>query len=383
MGGAERACIIGAGSSGIAAAKVLHERGIPFDAFEMGSGIGGLWRYENDSGRAPAYASLHINTSRDRTGFSDFPIPPDRPDFLSHRQLLAYFEDYVDHFGFRDRITFRTRVERVAPAPGGAYDVTVRSLTTGETTTARYGAVLVASGHHWDPYVPAFEGTFEGRVLHSSAYRTPEIFEGRRVLVVGVGNSGCDVACEAARVAEHVFLSTRRGAYIIPKYLLGRPLDVWVTPFSTRLPRPVQRLAYRALVYLSRGRQEPYFPTPDHPLGNEHPTVSSDLLGLIGHGEITVKPGVDRLAGSRVRFADGTDEAVDVIVLATGYNVTFPFFDADFIRPEENRLPLYRRVVPPEHPNLYFIGLIQPIGAVMPLAEAQSEWVADLLGGRA
>jgi len=365
------------------AAKTLHERGIPFDCYEMGSGIGGNWRFENDNGLSAAYESLHINTSRDRMRYSDFPMPDDYPDFPHHSQILAYFEDYVDHFGFRHTIRFRTEVQRVAPVGDGTYHVTVRDLDTDETTTHTYGAVLVANGHHWDPHWPNFPGTFEGEVMHAHAYTTSDRLRDKRVLVVGAGNSACDIACEATKVATSTTISTRRGAYVIPKYLLGRPLDMFTTPFSTRLPAFLQRLTAHLLLYFTRGRQSKYgFPTPDYPFGAEHPTVSSDLLDLVGRGLIGVRPNIERLDGNIVHFEDGTEEEVDVLIYATGYNVSFPFFDADFLQPVDNRLPLYHFVVPPGEPNMYFIGLLQPLGAVMPLCEVQVKWVADLLEGK-
>ena len=383
MRASERVCIIGAGSSGIVAAKTLHERGITFDCYEMGSGIGGNWRFENDNGLSAAYASLHINTSRERMCYSDFPMPADYPDFPHHTLILAYFEAYVDHFGFRHTIQFRTEVQRVAPVGDGTYYVTVRHLDTGETTTHLYGAVLVANGHHWDPHWPDFPGSFEGEVMHAHDFKTADTLRDKRVLVVGVGNSACDIACEATTVATSTAISTRRGAYVIPKYLLGRPLDMFTTPFSTRLPALLQRLTAHLLLYLTRGRQSKYgFPTPDYPFGAEHPTVSSDLLDLVRQGLIGVRPNIERLDGNYVRFVDGTEERVDVLIYATGYNVSFPFFDADFLQPVENRLPLYHFVVPPEEPNIYFIGLLQPLGAVMPLCEVQVQWVADLLEGK-
>jgi len=379
-----KACIIGAGPSGLVTAKVFYQRGLPFDCFEKGSDIGGLWRYENDSGLSPAYASLHTNTSKTKTAFSDFPMPEDYPDFPSHAQLLAYFERYVEHFGFRHTITFRTEVVRVEPAEEGAYDVTVRQLDTGATRTERYGAVIVASGHHWCTNWPEVPGTFEGEILHARDYRTPDVLRGKRVLVVGAGNSACDIACEAVHHARDVLLSTRRGAHVIPKYLLGRPLDLWLTPFTARLPLAVQRALFRLLVYLTRGNQRRYgFPVPDYPLGAEHPTISTELLPLIGHGRIRVKPDLRRLEGQQVHFADGSTETVDLIIYATGYRVAFPFFDPAFLEVRDNYLPRYLHVVPPDHPNLYFIGLVQPLGSIMPLAEAQAEWVADLLEGRA
>lgn len=378
-----KACIIGAGSSGIAAAKVLHERGIPFDCFEKGSGIGGNWRYENDNGLSAAYRSLHINTSRDKMAYPDFPMPADYPDFPHHSQILRYFEDYVDHFGFRDTIQFQTPVEHVAPQVDGTFAVTVTG-PEGASRTAHYGAVLVANGHHWCPRWPDFPGTFDGEVLHAHRYKTPEFLAGKRVLVLGVGNSGCDIACEAARVAEATYLASRRGAHVVPKYILGQPLDAWGTPFGSRMPLAVQRTAMRALLWLSRGRQRNYgFPEPEYPFLSEHPTVSSELLNLVGHGKIQPKPNIERLLGDRVRFVDGSEAEVEVLIYATGYRIAFPFLDAEVVDPQGNAMRVYRHVVSPRWPGLYFIGLIQPLGAIMPLAAVQSAWVADLLEGRA
>lgn len=437
----QRACIIGAGSSGIVAAKVLRERGIPFDCFEMGSGVGGLWRYGNDSGRSVAYASLTANTTRDRTAYRCLPMPREWPDYPHHSQLLEYFEAFTDRFGLRERIAFRTEVVRVAPVdrrgrgvdrrgrgadrrgraagPGpdagsgvapvpasyavfdpaldaasdaasdaGAYEVTVRHLETGEERTARYGAVLVASGHHWRPSCPELPGRFAGLQMHSSRYRTPDPVKGRRVLVVGIGNSACDISCEVAGAAERTFLSTRRGAHVLPKVLLGRPLEKWLTPLSSRLPFGVQRALFQLLLRLDRGDQEEYgIPKPPYPLGSEHPTISQELPELVREGRIAVKPDVARLAGERVVFADGTEEEVDILIFATGYDLAFPFFDGalgeELRRPPGNRLPLYLHMVPPDWPNLYFLGLVQPLGPIPPLAEAQAECVADLLEGAA
>ena len=375
-------CIIGAGSSGIATAKILHERGIAFDCFEKGSGIGGNWRYMNDNGMSSGYKSLHINTSRERMCYSDFPMPKDYPDFPHHSQILAYFEAYVDHFGFRDKITFQTEVTHVSlQSDRGTYEVTVKGRS-GERKSS-YRAVLVANGHHWCPKIPKFPGEFRGKWMHSHDYKTPEGMEGKNVLVVGIGNSGCDIACETSPIAKQTFLSTRRGAHVIPKYILGKPLDTYGTPLLSRLPLWLQRLFFNNLLFLSRGSQSSYgLEIPKHKLFSVHPTISSDLLNLLGHGRIKMKPNLKELAGNRVRFEDGTEEQIDAIVYATGYKISFPFFDLSFINPKDNEISLYKRVVHPDYPNLYFIGLLQPLGAIMPLAELQSKWVADLLEGK-
>jgi hypothetical protein len=378
-----KACIIGAGSSGIAAAKTLRERGIPYDCFEIGSGIGGMWRYNNDNGRSSAYKSLHINTSRDTMAFSDFPLPRDWVPFPDHVHVLKYFESYVDHFGFRDTITFRTSVEKVEPVGDGNWDVTVIG-PDGQSRTNRYGAVLVANGHHWNPRTVTYPGTFLGQQMHSHDYRTPELFVGQRVLVVGFGNSSCDIACESSRVADATFFSVRRGAHVIPKYMFGWAMDTILPEFIwSFLPWWAIRPIFAAGLWWARGRMSWYgLPEPEHGVLQEHPTISADLFNVIGHGNLKVKPNVQELCGDRVKFVDGSVEKIDVIVWCTGYNISFPFLDRQIIDPLNNQVSLYQQVVHPDQPGLYFIGLVQPWGAIMPLAEAQAKWVAELLCGR-
>jgi cation diffusion facilitator CzcD-associated flavoprotein CzcO len=372
-------CVIGAGSSGIAAAQVLHARGIPFDCFEKGSSVGGNWRYDNDNGMSSAYRSLHINTSRTQMAYRTFPMPDTLADYPSHWEIAAYFDSYVDHFGFRDRISFGREVTAVEPA-GDVWRVTV----SGETRD--YDAVLVANGHHWDERwpEPPIPGEFSGQVMHAHRYRVPDLFEGKRVVVLGIGNSACDIAVEASRVADKTFLAMRRGAYVIPKFVRGRPTDESSGPFFSRLPLAVQRLLFAQLLKLTQGRMTDYgLPAPDHKLLEAHPTISSDLLPRLGHGDITVKPTIACYDGDLVEFADGSRERVDVVVCCTGYRITFPFLDQSVVSSRDNRVALYRHVVPPDRPGLFFIGLVQPLGSIMPLAEAQSEWVADLLERKA
>ncbi len=374
-------CVIGAGSSGIAAAKVLHQRGFAFDCFEASDRVGGNWVFGNRNGMSSAYRSLHINTSRERMQFPDFPMPPDYPDFPHHTHIAAYFDAYVDHFGFRDRITFDTRVEDAAPAASG-WEVT---LAGGETR--RYDALLVANGHHWDPRWPdpPFPGTdaFAGRVLHSHEYtgEDPGLFRDRRVVVLGMGNSAMDIAVDASFTAAATYLAARRGAWVIPKYVFGRPLDQFAMP--PQIPYAIRRRLQQAVITVAVGRPERYgLPKPDHAFGSAHPTVSDDILSRIAHGEIEPRPNIARLTEHTVVFADGSEVEADVVVLCTGYRVSFPFFDAGLISAPGNDLPLFRRVFHPDFDRVYFIGLVQPIGAIMPIAAVQSEWVADTLAGR-
>lgn len=382
----DRVCIVGAGSSGIAACQVLGARGLPYDCFETGSQVGGNWRYLNDNGMSSAYRSLHINTSRTVMEYATYPMPATLPNYPNHAQIAEYFDSYVDHFGFRDRIRFRTEVVSVTPAAGGGWEVTTRGRDTGLQHTERYRAVLVANGHHWHPRwpEPAFPGTFDGEQTHAHHYREPEPYRGRRVLVLGIGNSAADIAVETSAVSERTFLAMRRGAHVVPKYLLGRPFDALAKTPLTRLPLALQRLVLRGSLRLVQGRMSDYgLPEPDHRPLSAHPTVSADLLNRLGHGDITVKPTIERLDGDRVHFADGSAERVDAIIYCTGYQISFPFLDPSVIAAADNRIGLFHRVVDPDHQGLYFIGLVQPLGAIMPIAEAQSEWVADLVDGTA
>jgi dimethylaniline monooxygenase (N-oxide forming) len=379
-----KVCVIGAGSSGIAACQVLQARGIDFDCFEKGSEVGGNWRYGNDNGMSSAYRSLFINTSRRMMAYATYPMPEDYPDYPHHTQIATYFDDYVDHFGFRDRIRFRTEVTDVEPAAEGGFRVTLD-----DGSSQRYEAVLVANGHHWDPRLPdpPFPGqdTFTGDQLHAHWYREPdERFIGKRVLVLGIGNSATDISVETSRHSEMTYLAMRRGAYVIPKYIGGKPTDELAPNWMSRLPFAVTRRLFMQQLRQVTGRMEAYgLPKPDHKLGQAHPTISSDLLPRIGHGRIKVKPNLARIDGSTVHFVDGTSAEIDTIVWCTGYKITFPFLSSEVIETDGNRVSLFRRVVHPERPGLYFIGLVQPLGAIMPIAELQAEWIADLLEGRA
>lgn len=378
-----RVCVIGAGSSGIAMCKALWDHGLSFVCFEASDRVGGNWVIGNKNGMSAAYRSLHINTSRPRMEYADFPMPADYPDFPHHALIARYFESYVDHFGFRERIRFSTRVTHAERDPEGLWQITTDG---GEVET--FDALCVCNGHHWDPRWPdpPVPGRFDGIEMHSHAYLDPTDpvdFREKRVAVVGMGNSAMDIAVElASGPAARVMLAARRGAHIIPNYLFGRPIDQYVLPVW--LPFSVRRVAIAAGLRLAVGKMEDYgLLRPDHRLGEAHPTISSEILASLGRGDIIPKPNLTAVLGDRVQFADGSSELCDVIVYCTGYKVSFPFFDPAFITAADNDLPLYLRVIPPSIPGLFFIGLLQPLGAIMPIAEAQGAWVADLLTGAA
>jgi cation diffusion facilitator CzcD-associated flavoprotein CzcO len=358
------------------------DRDVAFDCFEISSDIGGNWQYNNDSGRSPAYASLHIDTSKERFAYADLDMPGSWPAYPHHTQVFEYLNQYAETFGLKDRISFRHEVLHAVP-DGEDWLVTVRDLASEDESTARYRAVIVASGHHWDPNLPLHDGPFSGETIHAQSYRTPDRFLGKDVVVVGVGNTGADIASELSWHANSVILSTRSGAHVLPRYVFGRPLDSFSTRRSSQLPLSIQRAAYKALLYAARGSQESYgFAPPDTPLLSQHPTVSADLLALIKDGQITVRRDISRFAGEDVVFTDGERTRADVVIYATGYRISFPFLEESLIAPDVNKVELYKQVVPVDIHGLFFVGLIQPVGALPPLAEQQARWVSQLLDGQ-
>lgn len=375
-----RTCVIGAGSSGIAAAKALYTAGLPFDCFERGSAIGGNWLLDNPNGQSACYETLEINTSGPRMAYSDFPMPGDYPPYPRHDLVHAYFEKYVDHFGFRHTITFNTLVEHVSRDGDGGWLVRTSGPDGGRTR--KYDAVMVANGHHWDPKWPdpIYPGTFNGEQIHAHHYRSGDQLQGRDVVVVGAGNSAMDIAVEGSFRAGSVSLSIRRGQWVLRKTLLGRPSDQVALPGW--LPWWVTGLRLRIGAVTSGSLRKYGLPVPQHKPGQSHPVQSEQIRSRIAAGKINVRPGIERFDGDGVVFLDGTRVHADLIVWATGYKVTFPFLDPSLVAAENNELPLWKRTVHPELPGLFFIGLAQPVGAVMPVAEAQSAWVAEMLGGQ-
>lgn len=370
-------CIIGAGSSGVTAAKALKEAGVKFDCFEIGSNIGGMWRYENDNGMSSAYRSLHIDTSRVNLGYSDFPIPEHYPDFLSHFEVIDYLESYAARFGVRPHITFNTKVASVTPNHDESWSV---RLSTGEVR--RYRAVIVANGHLWDPRTAAFPGEFDGDSVHSHHYRTADPYKGKNVLIVGIGNSAVDIAVDVCKGANKTFLSTRRSAWVMPKYIMGLPIDRWLGFFSRRLKLPTtwSRTIVQRIAYMVTGDQRRFgIPRPQHAIWREHTTLSQELLPYCGHGWINVKPNIKQLDGMFVTFEDGSREEIDAIIYATGYKTTFPFLDPEVFSLRDGEASLYRRMLSPDRPGLYMLGLIQPVGPTIPLVEVQAKWLASVL----
>ncbi len=377
-------CIIGAGISGITMMKALRERGIAYTTFDKSDQVGGNWVFRNKNGMSSAYRSLHIDSSRYSIEFDDFPLPKDSPDFPHHTQILAYFKAYAEHFRIAEGIRFHTGVERAERLIDGTWRI---RLEGGETHS--FDLLIVANGHHWDARwpEPPFPGHFDGIQIHSHQYIdsfTPHDLHGKRVLVVGVGNSAMDISCELSHrgVAARLVVSTRRGAHVIPKYIYGQPLDALI---RTRpwLPLWPQRLFGSALIRLAVGKMSNYgLPQPKHNIWQTHPTVSSEFLIRAGSGDITVKPNIAELLGDRVRFEDGSIEPFDAIIYATGYKITFPFFDPAFLTIQDNQFPLFKRAFMPGIDNLVFVGFAQALPAIIKFVEIQTRWLAAYIDGQ-
>ena len=382
-----RTCVIGAGSSGLPVVKALKDRGIPVVCFERTPNVGGLWCIDNKpQGASAAYDSLHINTDTRMMEYQDFPMPADLPAYPSHRQIHEYFKAYVERFGLAEHIRFGTEVKQCRRTEDGRWKVTL-----GDGEIQVFDALVVANGHHWDPQGPdpMPPGQFDGLQMHSHAYRNPQDpvdLRGKRVVVVGLGNSAVDIATDlgSRALAARVFLSVRRGAWILPKWFGGTPI--------TRLPQPqnlfpwvpwqVTSFIMRWVMRLQFGLPTAYgLPMPDHRPLQSHPTVSQDLLSRIGHGDIVVKPAIRELRGEVVAFEDGSEERADAIIWCTGYRVSFPFFEPDFLAAKDSRLPLWNRTILPGVNNLFFVGLYQPLGSIMQPAELQGRIIGEYLLG--
>nr|WP_239678426.1 NAD(P)-binding domain-containing protein [Natronosporangium hydrolyticum] len=377
-------CVIGAGASGLLATKNLLEHGFGVDCYERDTGVGGLWNWRHD--RSPVYANLHLISSKSTTQIPDFPMPDWWPDYPHHRQVLSYLDRYADHFELRPHIWFGTEVVRAQPVPGdpaGRWDVTTRTTGGGTERTHRYAAVVVANGHHWSPAMPEYEGMaeFGGELIHASAFNDPATLRGRRVLVVGAGNTGCDVAVEAAQRAKSCWHSSRRGYHYLPKYLLGRPLDqLHELLRAARLPvRMRQWVIHRALRFSVGDLRRFGLPRPDHRVGETHPIVNSLLVYYLGHGLITPVPEVARFQAESVVLTNGEQIEPDLVVLATGYAPRFDFLDAELLGVDESGRPHLPLNLFGRHPTLAVAGLLQPESGLFGLVHWQTVAVARWL----
>ncbi len=371
----DKVCIIGAGSSGLATAKTFRERGIPFDCLEREKDIGGLWNEATNTG--VVYDTTYLVSSRKYTGFADYPMPDELPIYPSHREALAYLRSYAKEFGILDQVALNTTVERAERAPGGGWSVKIK----GEARPRFYRALVIANGHHDVPRMPKIPGKFTGKIMHSRDYRHVQELADKRVLVVGAGNSACDIVVDATSVARSVHQSMRRGTYFVPKFMLGRPTD-GIVNFCEKLPMPrfLRNRLYTFWQRLMVGSNARYgLPEPEHRIMDTHPTMNTVLPQLVAHGRIGIKPDIAEFEGSTVRFVDGSEIEADLVVYATGYQIANTFIDNGLLFGADGRPRLFLNIFHPELDDLFAVGLIQANGSIWRVADAQSRLVASFL----
>ncbi|MFC8044691.1 flavin-containing monooxygenase [Nocardia sp. NPDC057353] len=373
--------VIGAGISGLTTGKMLGDYGIPYTCFESSDRIGGNWAFGNPNGHSAAYRSLHIDTSKYQLSFRDYPMPETYPDFPHHSQIKEYLEGYAAAFELKRRIEFGNGVAHAERLPDGGW-----RIATQRGEQRRFDLLVVANGHHWDPRFPDFPGEFTGDSFHSHAYvdpRTPLDLYGKRILIVGIGNSAADITVELSSrsMDNEVWLSTRSGAWVVPKYLAGTPADRYyrTVPY---VPLRWQRKLAQLFTPVISGNPVNYgLPAPNHKFMEAHPTQSVELPLRLGSGDVTAVGNVAKLDGRTVHFEDGQAKDFDVIIYCTGYNITFPFFDPEFLSAPGNKIQLYKRIFKPGLDDLAFVGFAQPFPTLFPFVECQARLVAAFAAG--
>ncbi|MFK4836417.1 flavin-containing monooxygenase [Microbacterium sp. ZW T2_14] len=395
-----RYAIIGAGPSGLSAARALQKAGIDFDGFEASRGVGGLWDIENP--RSTMYESAHLISSRTTTEFAEFPMRT-AADYPSHRELVSYFREFADHFGITERFRFDTKVTSLARTDDGGWMLQAEGPSTGsgtgggsgtgngsgtesgsgtdsagERTQRRYDGVILANGTLAEPNVPAFAGEFTGELLHTSAYKSATQLTGKRVLIIGAGNSGCDIAVDAVHHAASVDMSVRRGYYFVPRYLFGKPSDTLNQgrPLPARLKQFVDTRVLRAFT----GDPVRFgFPKPDYKIYESHPIVNTLILNHLGQGDLRVVPDIDRFDGRTVHFRDGSSGEYDTVLLATGYKLDYPFVNRSELAWSGMAPRLYLNAFTPSFNGLYVMGMIEASGIGWQGRYEQAELIAAYL----
>jgi hypothetical protein len=367
----EATCIIGAGPGGLSAARALKAQGLPYEQFERHHDVGGLWDMDNPG--SPIYESAHFISSRDLSGFMGFPMPKHFPDYPSYRQILTYVRSFADAYGLRAAIRLGTSVNQVRKDATGHWVVEL-----GDGSRRRYKAVVCATGCNWDPNLPTFKGEFAGELRHSVTYRSGDEFRGKRVLVVGAGNSGADIACDAATHADRAFISVRRGYHFIPKHIFGIPADEFGES-GPHLPLWLARPVFTGLLRLITGDLTRLgLPKPDHRLFESHPLMNSQLLHHLQHGNIAVKPDISHLDGRAVVFKDGSREEVDLVLCATGYRWSCRYA-AEYFEWKGGRPQLYLSMFSRDHRNLFGIGYLENNSSAYKLFDTQAFMIASYL----
>nr|XP_020670364.1 dimethylaniline monooxygenase [N-oxide-forming] 3-like [Pogona vitticeps] len=394
----QRVAIIGAGVSGLASIKSCLDEGLEPTCFEKSDNIGGLWQFTEsiEEGRASIYHSVFTNSCKEMMCFSDFPFPEHFPNYMHNTKLQEYIQMFAKHFGLLKYIQFKTLVTNVRKHPDfpvtGQWEIITEK--DGKKESAVFDAVMICSGHHVYPNIPrdSFPGLekFKGSILHSREYKGPEKFKGKKVLVIGLGNSGCDIAVELSNIASQVYLSSRSGSWVMSRvWEKGYPWDMLViTRFETflrnALPQAISDWLY--VKQMNRWfKHENYGLMPLNRTLRKEPVFNDELPSRITCGSIVVKPNVKEFTETSAIFHDGTvQDGLDYVIFATGYFFSYPFMDdQSIVKCRNNEVNLYRSILPPrlEKPTIAVIGLVQSLGSTIPTADLQARWSTRVFKG--
>ena len=365
-------CIIGAGFSGLPVAKKLLELGEEIEVLDQNSGVGGLWH-------TGVYRDAHIISSKLTTQFPDFPMPDTYPDFPSKQQMQLYFKQYADHFGITPHIRFGNCVEAVRPLSNGD-EPALWEVSLADGSRKQYRTVTVANGHNWFPNVVSHPGHFDGDIMQSDEYYDGSCFRGRRVLIVGYGNTGCDLAVDASREGVSCDISMRSGNYFFPKTFAGIPVADLLQKSPVQLEW-MERLVARVINFLAVGDMKRYgMPKPTHRILDRHPIVNTELVHRVRHGKIHPRADISHFEGRRVHFVDGTSGIYDLVVYCTGYRLSLPMLnEADEVLDWQDKLPrLFLRIMSPKYRGIFFPGIGQARTGGGPLYQESGYLIARL-----
>lgn len=368
------AIVVGAGPAGLVVSKQLKDKGLNYLLIERNDAVGGIWNI--NAPNTPMYESAHFISSKTLSGFPGYPMPDHFPDYPNHSQLLNYIQSFANHHDLLRSIRFNSEVKAAKQCDNGLWQV---NLDNGDELTANY--LVCANGVTWDPNTVTWPGEFDGEVRHSISYRSSAEFEGKRVLVVGAGNSGVDIACDASFAADQAFLSVRRGYHFVPKHIFGKPADVFAEE-GPKLPFFIQQTVFGGLLRMVNGDLRNYgLPKPDHKVFQTHPIMNTQILHYLGHGDCIAKVDVQSLDGKHVVFSDGSREKIDLIITATGYKHSVPFVEEGEIPARNGRPDLYMNMFPRNHSNMAMIGFIEFASAAYKNFALMAELiVADIAG---
>ena len=374
-----KVCVIGAGPSGITAIKNLNDKGIAVQAYDFNADVGGNWIFSEKESHSSVFETTHIISSKSLSAYEDFPFDEGVADYPSHQELRNYFQGYAKTFDLYPFIQFNTLVKQCIRHSENRWEVITEHQ--GKESTALFTDLVVCNGHHWQPKYPTYPGTFTGEFLHSHQFKKAAPFADKKVLVIGGGNSACDVAVETSRVSKKTSISWRRGYRILPKFVMGKPSDV-IASSMTFLPVSWRNFFAGIMVRIATGSNEMYgLPKVAHKFGQTHPTVNSELLYKIRHGKVEPRKDIERFEEKTVFFKDGTSEDYDVVIACTGFVLSHPFFEKEFIDYSKGPVPLYLKMFHPQYTNIYFVGMFQPLGCIWPGAEQQSKLAASAIAG--